>query len=39
MRSAMPPVGDGIRWAIFLLSFFGFAVKAGVPVGNQIRTY
>jgi hydrogenase-4 component B len=39
IRSAMPPLGDGIRWAIFLLSFFGFAVKAGVPVGNQIRTY
>jgi hydrogenase-4 component B len=29
-----PAVGAGLGWAIFLLSFFGFAVKAGlVPVG------
>jgi hydrogenase-4 component B len=33
--SAAPPmVGAGLGWAIFLLSFFGFAVMAGlVPVG------
>jgi hydrogenase-4 component B len=37
MRSAMPPLGDGISWAIFLLSFFGFAVKAGlVPVNSWL---
>ena len=33
MRSAAPAVGASARWAIFLLSFFGFGVKAGlVPV-------
>jgi hydrogenase-4 component B len=33
MKSAAPTFGAGARWAIFLLSFFGFGVKAGlVPV-------
>ncbi|HVU07956.1 MAG TPA: proton-conducting transporter membrane subunit [Verrucomicrobiae bacterium] len=33
MKSAAPNFGAGARWAIFLLSFFGFGVKAGlVPV-------
>ncbi|MDA8156164.1 MAG: proton-conducting transporter membrane subunit [Actinomycetota bacterium] len=28
-----PDIGEGVRWAVFLLSFFGFGVKAGlVPV-------
>ena len=32
--AASPAVGARVGWAIFLLSFFGFAVKAGlVPVG------
>ena len=33
-RSNRPPgLGAGVRWAVFLLSFFGFGVKAGlVPV-------
>jgi hydrogenase-4 component B len=30
---AAPRIGKGLRWAVFLLSFFGFGVKAGlVPV-------
>lgn len=33
IRSAMPMLGANARWAVFLLSFFGFGVKAGlVPV-------
>jgi hydrogenase-4 component B len=33
MKSASPAAGAGVRWTIFLLSFFGFGVKAGlVPV-------
>ncbi len=30
-------LSDGVRWSIFLLSFFGFAVKAGlVPVNSWL---
>ena len=30
-------LGEGARWAVFLLSFFGFAVKAGlVPVNSWL---
>jgi hydrogenase-4 component B len=33
IKSAAPTFGAGARWTIFLLSFFGFGVKAGlVPV-------
>ncbi len=33
LRSAAGQLGEGARWAVFLLSFFGFGVKAGlVPV-------
>ncbi len=35
--SAPPTLGQGLAWAVFLLSFFGFAVKAGlVPVGSWL---
>ena len=35
--SAAPTLGQGLGWAVFLLSFFGFAVKAGlVPVGSWL---
>jgi hydrogenase-4 component B len=34
---APPALGQGLGWAVFLLSFFGFAVKAGlVPVGSWL---
>ena len=37
LRSASPNVSDAVRWAIFLLSFFGFAVKAGlIPVNSWL---
>jgi hydrogenase-4 component B len=37
LRSAVPSLADDIRWAVFLLSFFGFAVKAGlVPVNSWL---
>jgi hydrogenase-4 component B len=37
LRSSAPMHGEGIRWAMFLLSFFGFAVKAGlVPVNSWL---
>ncbi len=37
MRSAAPALGEGVRWTILLLSFFGFAVKAGlVPVNSWL---
>ena len=37
LRSAAPTLGDKIEWAIFLLSFFGFAVKAGlVPLNSWL---
>jgi hydrogenase-4 component B len=33
LKSAAPGLGGGARWAVFLFSFFGFGVKAGlVPV-------
>ncbi len=33
IKSAAPSLDEGVRWAVFLLSFFGFGVKAGlVPV-------
>ena len=33
LKSAAVALGDGIRWPVFLLTFFGFGVKAGlVPV-------
>src|SRR5271166_916916 len=33
LKSAAPGLSAGARWAVFLLSFFGFGVKAGlVPV-------
>jgi len=36
LRSA-PNLGEALRWAIFLLSFFGFAVKAGlVPLNSWL---
>ena len=35
LRSAAPAVTDALRWAIFLLSFFGFAVKAGLVPFNS----
>jgi hydrogenase-4 component B len=37
LRANAPTLGPGIRWAVFLLSFFGFAVKAGlVPVNSWL---
>ena len=37
LRSAAPTTGQGIAWSVFLLSFFGFAVKAGlVPVNSWL---
>ena len=37
LKSAQPPFSDGVKWAVFLLSFFGFAVKAGlVPVNTWL---
>ena len=37
LRSAAPAVPDTLRLAVFLLSFFGFAVKAGlVPVNSWL---
>jgi hydrogenase-4 component B len=36
-RSAAGGLGDGARWAVFLLSFFGFGVKAGlVPTSTWL---
>lgn len=33
LKAAAPGLSGGVRWAVFLLSFFGFGVKAGlVPV-------
>ncbi len=33
IKSAAPSLGMGVQWVVFLLSFFGFGVKAGlVPV-------
>ncbi len=37
LRSIAPTGTDSLRWAIFLLSFFGFAVKAGlVPLNSWL---
>jgi hydrogenase-4 component B len=37
MRTAAGHVGAGMRWAVFLLSLFGFGVKAGlVPVNSWL---
>ena len=37
LRSTTPTIPDALRWAIFLLSFFGFAVKAGlVPLNSWL---
>lgn len=36
-RTALPRLTEGTAWAVFLLSFFGFAVKAGlVPVNSWL---
>ncbi|MGH8022493.1 MAG: proton-conducting transporter membrane subunit, partial [Limisphaerales bacterium] len=33
IKSAAPGLHEGVRWTVFLLSFFGFGVKAGlIPV-------
>ncbi len=33
IKAAVPRLGTGMRWTIFLLTFFGFGIKAGlVPV-------
>ena len=31
----LPGLGGGLRWAVFLLTFFGFGVKAGLLPVNQ----
>jgi hydrogenase-4 component B len=37
MRSAAPGVSEAVGWAVFLLSFAGFAVKAGlIPVNSWL---
>ena len=37
LRSPAPALSDALRWAVFLLSFFGFAVKAGlVPLNSWL---
>lgn len=37
MRAIAPALGGGLKWAVLLLSFFGFAVKAGlVPVNSWL---
>ncbi len=37
LRAMSPGLGEGTRWAVLLLSFFGFAVKAGlVPVNSWL---
>jgi hydrogenase-4 component B len=36
-RTTAPHLSEGLAWAVFLLSFFGFAVKAGlVPVNSWL---
>ncbi len=35
MRASGPALGSGARWAIFLLSLFGFGVKAGLVPFNS----
>ena len=41
LKAAAPALGQGVRWAVFLLTFFGFAVKAGlVPLNSWLpRAY
>jgi len=41
IKAGAPTLGAGIRWAVFLLSLFGFGVKAGlVPVNSWLpRAY
>ena len=34
MKTSAPALGAGARWAVFLLSFFGFGVKAGLRAGE-----
>jgi hydrogenase-4 component B len=37
LRSAAPAINETVGWVVFLLSFFGFAVKAGlVPVNSWL---
>ena len=37
LRSGAPMLSDAVRWIVFLLSFFGFAVKAGlIPVNSWL---
>ncbi len=37
LRANAPALGERVRWAVLLLSFFGFAVKAGlVPVNSWL---
>ena len=35
LRSAAVAAGPGLRWSVFLLSFFGFSVKAGLAPFNR----
>ncbi|HZQ75660.1 MAG TPA: proton-conducting transporter membrane subunit, partial [Burkholderiales bacterium] len=38
LRSGAAALGEGERWAVFLLTFFGFGVKAGlVPVNSWLQ--
>ena len=38
LRSGAPALGANLRWAVFLLAFFGFGVKAGlVPVNSWLQ--
>jgi hydrogenase-4 component B len=38
LRSAAPGLGASARWSVFLLTFFGFGVKAGlVPVNSWLQ--
>jgi hydrogenase-4 component B len=38
LRAVAPSLGDGVRWSVFLLTFFGFGVKAGlVPVNSWLQ--
>jgi hydrogenase-4 component B len=37
LRSAAPNMDDALHWAVFLLSFFGFAVKSGlIPLNSWL---
>lgn len=35
LRTAAPGLGEAARWAVFLLTFFGFGVKAGLLPGSS----